>query len=159
MKALYKNDTEIGIYEVRKLEGKELEGLAEWYKPFAYAGSETQTLSNITWKDTPGKKSDGMLPGCNNQIWLLTDEEATNYINLNQVRLDATSAKVLSVEIAKAERINKIYAEAKNTGKPQELRRYISNECLDNLVDCSFDSVVIYAMPDGTEKKTHNHCH
>lgn len=52
-----------------------------------------------------------------------------------------------------------IYETARETGEPQVLRSYMSDGCLDNLEDCSFDAVTVWAMPDGRTKQTHTHCH
>lgn len=158
MKAIYRDDTEIKIYEVRKLEGKDLDGFADWYKPLAYAGKEIHELEKITWQDTPNRKGDGSLSGCNNTIWLITEDQTEKYIALNQDRLDASNAAKKVAEVASTKAVAAIYFTAKTTGKPQVLRTYQSTDCLDNLPDCSFDNVTIWAMPDGTEKQTHNHC-
>lgn len=158
MKALYEDNQGIGIYEVRKLEGTELEGLADWYKPMAYVGERILNLNELTWQDTPKKKTDGALPGCDNHFWLITEVEATEYSTLNQSRLDTLTAKKQAKSQSTAANREQIIDKAKATGEKQLLKSYVSDYCLDNLSDCSFDNVSIWAMPDGTEKQTHNHC-
>ena len=163
MKALFRDMDEglgkdFGIYEVRKLEGKELDGLADWYKPIAYAGHETQALPNITWNDQPKTKSDGSLPGSNNCIWLLPENELNAFVKLDADRAAEVAARKQAKAQAAATARQQIFDKAKATGEKQLLRSYVSNDCLDNLPDCSFDNVYIWAMPDGTEKKTHSHC-
>lgn len=54
------------------------------------------------------------------------------------------------------ERIEKIFAEAKLTGRRVELESY-SDECNDPREECSLDTVTVYAMPDGTRKTVRNH--
>ena len=53
----------------------------------------------------------------------------------------------------------RLAALAKQTGKKQVLSRYLSDECLDNLPDCSFDSVTIWIDSDGKRSHTYTHCH
>ena len=50
------------------------------------------------------------------------------------------------------------FSEAEATGKPVEIRRWMS-ECHGSHADCSFDSNVEYAMPDGTTKIEWDHCY
>lgn len=60
---------------------------------------------------------------------------------------------------AKAEKENEKQAkfdEAKITGKPVELYRY-SEECSDELIDCSLDLIIGYAMPDGSTHEERQH--
>lgn len=150
---------DFGIYEVRKLEGKELNNLADWYKPLAYVGHEIQALPYIHWTDQPKAKSNGSLSGSTNAIWLLSDAELDAFVKLNADRAIEAEAKKQAKSQATAIARQQIFDKAKTTGEKQLLHSYVSNECLDNLSDCSFDAVAIWAMPDGTEKKTHNHCY
>lgn len=51
-----------------------------------------------------------------------------------------------------------VFAKAKATGEKQVLRKYM-DECDGTACECSYDSITIYAMPDGsiTEKRVHTH--
>ena len=49
--------------------------------------------------------------------------------------------------------------EAERTGKPVEMSRYMTDECTENLYDCSFDLVRVYMMPDGSIQEKITHCH
>lgn len=60
---------------------------------------------------------------------------------------------------AKVEREKEaVFAKAKTTGEKQVLRKYM-DECDGTACECSYDSITIYAMPDGsiTEKRVHTH--
>lgn len=52
----------------------------------------------------------------------------------------------------------KKFQEAKETGKPVELHRFVT-DCNDPSQECSTDIVIVYAMPDGTttEKRIHTY--
>jgi hypothetical protein len=52
-----------------------------------------------------------------------------------------------------------LIAAAKATGKKQKLSSWVSNQCLDNLDDCSFDHVTRWIDADGKVTQTHQHCH
>lgn len=48
------------------------------------------------------------------------------------------------------------YAEAKETGKPVEIQRFIT-DCNNPREECSTDIITVYAMPDGSTKETRTH--
>jgi len=48
------------------------------------------------------------------------------------------------------------FVEAKATGKPIELHRYV-DDCNDPHEECSTDIITVWAMPDGTIKTTRRH--
>ena len=54
------------------------------------------------------------------------------------------------------ERIARIFAEAKSTGKEKVLESY-SDECNDPREECDIDAVTVYAMPDGSRKIVRDH--
>lgn len=58
----------------------------------------------------------------------------------------------LKKKIAKEEK----FKQAKETGKPVPLDKYVTN-CDKTVEDCSLDLITIYAMPDGTEKTERIH--
>lgn len=55
-------------------------------------------------------------------------------------------------------KLDDIFAKAKETGEPQIIRRWIV-ECSEKDLDCSFDEIIEYAMPDGTRKVVRTHCY
>ena len=66
-------------------------------------------------------------------------------------------------ETAKAKRQaerDAIFAEAREAGERQKLRSWITNGCRNgNNDECSFDSAVEWAMPDGSRKITYTCCY
>lgn len=51
------------------------------------------------------------------------------------------------------------FAKARETGERQPLRKWVTDRCMNgNDDDCSFDSAVEWAMPDGTAKTTYTCC-
>lgn len=64
-----------------------------------------------------------------------------------------------SRQVAKDD-LAKLFAAARETGKPVELCRYVTTKCMNgNDFDCSFDSAVEMAQPDGTAKTTYSCCY
>ena len=77
---------------------------------------------------------------------------------LEQIKADKVAAETKKDADKKAEsdRIATIFATAKETGKPVQLERYMT-DCNDPREECSTDIVVVYAMPDGTTKTERQH--
>jgi hypothetical protein len=66
---------------------------------------------------------------------------------------------VSKTEAKKAEKQDKeaeIFAKAKETGEPQKLESF-SVECNNPDESCDIDTIIIYAMPDGTKKEERIH--
>jgi len=57
---------------------------------------------------------------------------------------------------AKEAKENPIFQKAKETGEPQIIESH-PVECEDPREECNTDIVTVYAMPDGTTKRTQNH--
>ena len=72
---------------------------------------------------------------------------------LEQIKADRLSAetKKEAEKKAKEDRVNTIFATAKETGEKQYIKHYMAN-CNDPREECSTDVVTEYAMPDGTKK-------
>lgn len=68
--------------------------------------------------------------------------------------LNAKAAKAREAEEAEAAK----YAEAKDTGKPVEMKQW-TEPCDGTVTECSWDHVTRYAMPDGSTKVTRAHTH
>jgi hypothetical protein len=66
-----------------------------------------------------------------------------------------TAQKAEAENTAKAE-LEAKYAEAKSTGKPVEIRRFM-DDCNDPNEECSSDIVTVYAMPNGGTKSERQH--
>jgi hypothetical protein len=69
----------------------------------------------------------------------------------------ALEAKAAKRAAKDAERADK-FAEARQSGRPVELRRW-SEDCCERDFDCSLDIVTEYALPDGTTKRERVHAH
>jgi len=77
---------------------------------------------------------------------------------LEQIKTDKIAAENKKADEKKAEsdRIDTIFATAKETGKKQYIKHYMA-DCNDPREECSLDVVTIYAMPDGTTKTERQH--
>ncbi|MDY6835513.1 MAG: hypothetical protein SVY53_12010 [Chloroflexota bacterium] len=51
------------------------------------------------------------------------------------------------------------YEKAKETNTRVELRTWVTDECHQNLSDCSFDAATEWVYPDGSRKIEYRHCH
>ena len=66
----------------------------------------------------------------------------------------------ISVKTAKEnQHRNEKISQAKTSGEKQVLYSYVSENCLDNLDDCSFDQVTVWIDEAGKTSQTHIHCH
>lgn len=70
--------------------------------------------------------------------------------------LEAKAKKIEEQKQKKQSNRTEKFAEAKRTNKPVVLEQW-SEECNDPSEECSTDNITIYAMPDGTTKKTRSH--
>jgi hypothetical protein len=77
---------------------------------------------------------------------------------LDQIKADkvAAEAKKAADEKAETDRVDAIFAVAKETGKKQYINHYMA-DCNDPREECSTDVVTVYAMPDGTTKTERQH--
>lgn len=65
---------------------------------------------------------------------------------------------ILEKREAYKKKLDAIFAKAKETGEPQIIRQWM-DECNEKDLDCSFDNIIEYAMPDGTRKIKRIHCY
>jgi len=65
---------------------------------------------------------------------------------------------ILEKREAYKKKLDAIFAKAKETGEPQIIRQWM-DECNEKDLDCSFDNIIEYAMPDGTRKIERIHCY
>jgi len=84
-----------------------------------------------------------------------TDDDIIGKIN------DAKAKKSGQIEAEQKEidRVNTIIENAKKTGEKQVIDTWITSECSEKGIECSFDQATRYAMPDGSVKITYVHCH
>jgi hypothetical protein len=70
--------TKFAIYDVRRPD--DVSGYADWAKARAFVGAMSNDLPRLAITDVftvvGQRKSDGFLPGCDNQIWLIDDTQA-----------------------------------------------------------------------------------
>jgi len=97
----------------------------------------------------------------------VTPEQETQII-AEQIPAAEEAAKIASEEKAKKEAVAAAkkahedadlqakFDQAKETGKPVVIRTYMV-PCCDPREECSADNVVVYAMPDGTQKTEQHH--
>lgn len=105
--------------------------------------------------------------GIGGTAWEITPEQEEQLLT-EQVPAAEEAAKKEAEEAAKKEAeearkkaekealLQEKFAEAKATGKPVVIRRFIV-ECTDPREECSYDEVVEYAMPDGSTKTEQYH--
>ena len=65
---------------------------------------------------------------------------------------------ILEKREAYKKKLDAIFAKAKETGEPQIIHQWM-DECSEKDLDCSFDKIIEYAMPDGTRKIERIHCY
>lgn len=93
---------------------------------------------------------------------LFGKEEETNLVSHETVMkiyneiLEANAKRQAERNAAKEAKETPIFKKARETGEPQIIESY-PVECEDPREECDTDIVTIYAMPDGTTKRTQNH--
>jgi len=93
---------------------------------------------------------------------LFGKEEENNLVSHEKVMkiyneiIDKKEKKQAERKAAKEAKETPIFQKAKETGEPQIIESY-PVECNDPREECDTDIVTIYAMPDGTTKRTQNH--
>lgn len=65
----------------------------------------------------------------------------------------------LDSQQAHKDRIAALQADAKRTGKPVEIRRWMTHDCMNHSIDCSFDSAVETIDGNGNRKTTYTCCY
>lgn len=81
-------------------------------------------------------------------------EQTAELIRRAQIGIEKKQAE----RKAEQDKKDAIFVQAKETNQPVELFRYM-DDCNRPDLDCSFDSIVVYAMPDGRTKKERHHCY
>jgi hypothetical protein len=165
MKGLMWTDTEMTIGEYRKPTADELKNYADWYKQvalFGVDGTPTIELKYFSWRDLETvfgeRKADGSIPGCNNRIWTLSDTEYQEIMRIETERAAQAEAKEATEKAGSQNKIDNAVAQAKATGKPVEIKRYMV-DCQGGEIDCSFDLCIISVDGDGKQHKQFSHCY
>lgn len=129
------------------------EHLADWCKFLLLSRtSKPIELPHIKWGDVPKRIIDGVFLGCENEVWILSDEERQYFLDLETSRVEEEKAKKEADKRAYEEGRAAKFAEAARTGKPVLLYRWFSDCCEHGKIDCDWDVNRQYAMPDGTIK-------
>lgn len=90
--------------------------------------------------------------------WKFTGEGLSELVAIANEKADKRDADKREKSEAEKKRQADIFAKAKETGVKQQLGSWM-DECNDPHEDCSFDSIILYAMPDGTTTEQRHHCH
>jgi len=108
--------------------------------------------------ESSGKEALYTLASLESRMWFVTpEEEAAILVECAEKAWQRDVAEQAKEQEEKS-RVAAIFAKAKAENKPQELERWITEECIENLDECSFDSAVEFAMPDGTRSIQYSHC-
>jgi hypothetical protein len=155
----------ISICSARRLTEEEKAPYRDECKDSIFVGlSDSIQLPEITWRDIPSwRERDastlGFFLGCGNSAFVISEEEKAHFLALNAERIAKKQAAKDAAKAAKQAKIDAAFAAAKSSNQPQELNRWMTEGCSANLEDCSFDSAVELAMPDGTTKIRYSHCY
>lgn len=90
--------------------------------------------------------------------WEFDKQQTAKIIEIAQEKIDKKEKETNKKEQEEKERVEKIFAEAKETGKKQILSKWMA-DCNDEDLDCSFDSIIKYANPNGTTSIERIHCY
>lgn len=95
----------LGIYVcmARRLNEDEKKHYADWYKEYGLVsilGFHDHPLRFLHWDDCPGRTPDGEFAGFGNQAWIISEEEANQYIALNAEREKEAKKQELAEERA-----------------------------------------------------------
>lgn len=93
------------------------------------------------------------------EFWTGVQDERENTIVPHEVVMEAYNKIMAKREAKKAKKQAEkdiIFEKARETGEKQIIETY-SVECSDPDESCDVDIVTVYAMPDGTTKRTQNH--
>ena len=117
----------ISICNARRFTDEEKQHYADWYKEIGFVGvGDHIKLSMLKWSDMPNRKSDGSFVGCDNQAWIITEEEKTWFIRLDAERKAEAEREKIAINrayyedvIKRANRQPKLYTreEAKRLAK------------------------------------------
>ncbi len=109
----------VTISNARRLNEEEKTHYVEWYQDYGFiAQGDAIELPHIGWEDMPARPADGEFQGCNNQAWIITEEEAESYKRIEAER----------VKEEELERIRKHVEECKQIVEACEHGYIVDNE-------------------------------
>ena len=113
------------LQKARYLTNSEKEGYADWCKDIMMTSSVEDNIDipEITWRDMPKRQSDGQFNGCNNRVWIITQEEWDSYISINAQRAKEKAKKKKQEEIEYLERAIRQAESQKDLPTKEEARR------------------------------------
>jgi hypothetical protein len=87
----------VSILQARWLTEEEKKEYAEWFAAIGMVGvGGSIPLPELTLRDLPDRESDGAFPGTNNGAWIITEEEAQRYQEINAERV--RQAKIAEIQ-------------------------------------------------------------
>ena len=119
---------EVKILKARRLTESEKLEYADWCRDKMFIGlGEDTELTYIDWRELPKRQSDGQFNGCNNSAWIITEEEAEHYKELNAQRESEAQGKEKAEEIKEAEKIVELSKKVKVCDTNAERIIYLRN--------------------------------
>ena len=88
----------VSICTARRFTEDEKQHYADWYTEIGFVGmGDHIMLKTLKWSDMPKRHYDGSFLGCDNQAWIITEDEKAYFIQLDADR----KAEVERLKIAK----------------------------------------------------------
>ncbi len=111
-------------------------------------------------KNIMKKESDCILSYGESQIWFLNEDEKKDILDELELFTGNKKKKADDVKKAHEVRMESFLLQAKTTGKPVVINRYVTDECTQkNPIDCSFDQAIVYMLPSGKMITKYTCCH
>ena len=88
------------LHKARRFNEEEKPHYAEWFREQGFISLETTPLPHISWDDVSHRDPDGSFLGDSNRAWIVSDEEAQNYLSPNGQRAIAKEQKDAITEAA-----------------------------------------------------------
>ena len=117
----------VSICTARRFTDEEKQHYSDWCQEYGFVGmGDHIMLRTLKWSDMPKRKSDGSFLGCDNQAWIITEDEKACFIQLDADRqAEAERLKIAKNReyyedlIKRASRQSKLYTreEAKRLAK------------------------------------------
>lgn len=77
----------VSISKARYMTDEEKVGYSEWFQKYGlFSVGESTQLSNLRWGDMPQREQDGQFLGCDNQAWIISEEDKAAYLELEERR-------------------------------------------------------------------------
>lgn len=121
------------LQEARRFTEEEKPQYAEWFRNYGFvsiAGTQ-ERLPHVGWEDLPKRSPDGEFRGCTNRAWILTDEEAEHFRNLEAERARAEQEKKEAEERARAKE------EAQRAAEEAKIRAQFDSWDVTSINNCT----------------------